>query len=367
MQTAQDLLLRQRSVASIPSKFETVLHQGNQEQNAFWSRTHRFAYGDNELPGPGTYVPAARPGDAPSFSKKGYTGMASKSRRFAIQKRATAPPPGTYDADAGFRALVDKRDFSAALVTGPFAKPVFTTDHSQRKQSKNMTPGPGQYNMTELRRPTNSKAVPFNSGADRFTAKASGSTGVEEEDSSGPGSYDYDAINRQTGAFQIKTGASAAFRSTVKRVASASDRQSDLANLRPHPSMGPSLGIQVDIRGGLNSAEAPGPGYYDPNAADHLLTLDKIRHSSMFSRTNVDRFGKPFVAKASHYDTPGPGYYDQNGSFVPAKAEASHPAFVSTTDRMFGGGGRGAPGPAYYNPVAPSKKSFHLNANRRWL
>eukprot|EP00961_Rhodomonas_salina_P053930 724071-Rhodomonas_salina.2 len=60
MQTAQDLLLRQRSVASIPSKFETVLHQGNQEQNAFWSRTHRFAYGDNELPGQPSLAAGAR-------------------------------------------------------------------------------------------------------------------------------------------------------------------------------------------------------------------------------------------------------------------------------------------------------------------
>jgi hypothetical protein len=92
-----NLLLRQRAIASIPSKFETVLHEGGKEKDAFWSRTHRFKYQDDEMPGPGTYALKLAPGNvpaifwhgvrcsllrtaerfAPSYSKKGYTGISS--------------------------------------------------------------------------------------------------------------------------------------------------------------------------------------------------------------------------------------------------------------------------------------------------
>jgi hypothetical protein len=56
------LLLRQRAIASIPSKYETVLHEGGKERDAFWSRTHRFTYRDDEMPGPGTYQVKVPPG-----------------------------------------------------------------------------------------------------------------------------------------------------------------------------------------------------------------------------------------------------------------------------------------------------------------
>ena len=45
-------------------------------------------------------------------------------------------------------------------------------------------------------------------------------------------------------------------------------------------------------------------------------------------------------------------------------------AFVSTSDRASGAVEpliKGQPGPAYYNPSLPAKKSFHLNTNGRWL
>jgi len=83
-------LMRQRSVASIPSKFETILHEGGRENNAFWNRTHRFTYTDNEMPGAGQYHKAGNPERvAPSYSQKGYTGMVSKSSRFVPLRRAS--------------------------------------------------------------------------------------------------------------------------------------------------------------------------------------------------------------------------------------------------------------------------------------
>ena len=82
-------LMRQRSVASIPSKFETILHEGGREKNAFWCRTHRFTYSDNEMPGAGQYHKPTNPErEAPSYSQKGYTGMVSKSARFVPLRRA---------------------------------------------------------------------------------------------------------------------------------------------------------------------------------------------------------------------------------------------------------------------------------------
>jgi hypothetical protein len=35
----EPVTVRQKTVASIPSKFETVLHEGGHEKNAFWCGT----------------------------------------------------------------------------------------------------------------------------------------------------------------------------------------------------------------------------------------------------------------------------------------------------------------------------------------
>ena len=123
-------LTQQRSVASIPSKFETILHEGGREQNAFWCRTHRFTYTDNEMPGAGHYYKDHGPERiAPSFSQKGYTSMVSKSARFNPMRRASAPPPGTYDPTIGFKAITDKRDYSVVNYTSMFAKPIVAPDY----------------------------------------------------------------------------------------------------------------------------------------------------------------------------------------------------------------------------------------------
>jgi hypothetical protein len=189
--------------------------------------------------------------------------------------------------------------------------------------------------------------------------------------------------------------------------------------------MGPSLGIQVEIQSGSNAKQmVPGPGQYEPYIAEKLLTLDKIRHSSMFSRTNLvssplilpnlslsthlsltsrtvslwlpgrhhtvpssplqrsflehtltpldtrthvqDRFGQPVEKKSEHFVVPGPGTYAQ--AHRVHKTQASTSSFVSASERNFGDPPvKGQPGPAYYNPMLPAKKSFHLNANSRWL
>ena len=65
---------------------------------------------------------------------------------------------------------------------------------------------------------------------------------------------------------------------------------------------------QVDIlpnSPGREKLGQPGPGHYEPYLADNMLSLDKLRHSSMFSRSTVDRFGQPVEPKGHHVQIPG--------------------------------------------------------------
>mmetsp|Transcript_25927 Transcript_25927/g.85354 ORF Transcript_25927/g.85354 Transcript_25927/m.85354 type:complete len:146 (-) Transcript_25927:90-527(-) len=141
-------------------------------------------------------------------------------------------------------------------------------------------------------------------------------------------------------------------------------RDNPLDALKPHPSLGPSLGIHVDIKPNqLKPEMMPGPGYYNPRAAEEY-SLQKLRHSATFVPSKQDRFAQP----AEKYKaTPGPGAYevlkDQS-----QKVEATMSAFVSSTEREVDIKARTvAPGPAYYNPNVIRKKSFHYNSNQRWV
>lgn len=102
------------SHASIPSKFETKLYGGANENDAFHSRVPRFKPSNTDLPGPGAYaVPGSGAttlikngtvdGGLTSLSKKGYgNGFASKSDRFKDDPMATffQPGPGKYNCGA---------------------------------------------------------------------------------------------------------------------------------------------------------------------------------------------------------------------------------------------------------------------------
>jgi len=73
-----------RSSSSIPSKFETVLHDGNKERNAFNCRIYRFNENENELPGVGKYSIQQGPSGCElekhgaSVSQRGMGAMISK-------------------------------------------------------------------------------------------------------------------------------------------------------------------------------------------------------------------------------------------------------------------------------------------------
>jgi len=372
--------VRMRSVASIPSKFETVLHDGGREKDGFWTRTHRFSYTDNDLPGPGTYVEhRSAETDKTSYSKKGYTGMVSKSSRFTRPRRATAPPPGWYDPQKGFDYIYSKKDPSLGT-SSAFAKPIVSDEAKAQRRNTAHPPGPGQYEIETKAKRAVGKQAPFQCGTDRWgtkiTVKRKDGTLLNDMEPPPPEvDISDDNIYKISGAFaRVYTSKvpSAAFASRTGRKFDRMKGESSIVDtLKPHPSQGPSLGIQVDIKGVSNANDPiPGPGAYEPYLADNLLTLEKLRHSSMFSRTTLDRFGKPVKPKAYKPDVPGPGAYDPpppDGRDPSVRVEASSASFLSASDRNFVAGKRPAPGPAYYNPTVPGRKSFHLNVQRRWL
>jgi len=371
--------MRQRAVSSIPSKFETVLHEGGRERDGFWNRTHRFNYTDNELPGPGTYTaPQSAEPTSTSYSKKGYGGMISKAPRLPKQRRATAPPPGSYNPDRCFRYLNDKKDVSKGATSG-FAKPIVPDSVKQLRRKGPDGPGPGQYDpgawQAAKAASKNMKSAPFMTGSERWAVKytivkkGQDAEGMGDEKVEEPVDLDLS----KTGAFAeilSKKIPSAAFSSRTGRKFEREKGSSTVVDLlKPHPSLGPSLGIQVDIKPAVvrPPEEVPGPGSYEPHLSEQLLTLEKLRHSSMFSRTTLDRFGRPLQPKAQHIVVPGPGAYNTVEQ-EPLRTEASMSSFVSATERQAVAARRGvAPGPAYYNPSLAGKRSFHLNVSRRWL
>jgi len=83
-------ITRERTKASIPSRFETVLHHGATENDGFGSAASRFRAYDNDTPGPGKYLANSssstfvwNPELKGSISKKGYGGLVSNTNRFS--------------------------------------------------------------------------------------------------------------------------------------------------------------------------------------------------------------------------------------------------------------------------------------------
>ena len=84
-----------RTVASIPTKYETTLLVGTKEQNGFGNRSHRFRDATTDVPGPGMYgapgpagVVVRQQASCGSVSAKGYCGgLTSSTDRFLVDAR----------------------------------------------------------------------------------------------------------------------------------------------------------------------------------------------------------------------------------------------------------------------------------------
>ena len=126
-------ITRERNKASIPSRFETVLHHGATENDGFGSAAMRFRGSLNDTPGPGKYLKDSgastfvwNPELKGSISKKGYGGLVSKTNRFSnrsMLEAALMPGPGGSNKAPPKSLLFRRKDFARGEVSANFAKP----------------------------------------------------------------------------------------------------------------------------------------------------------------------------------------------------------------------------------------------------
>lgn len=304
------------SQASIPSKFELVLAKP-EVSDGFGHRASRFSLSASfagESPGPGHY--AAQHKSNPSLSKKGFlSGFVSSLQRFRPKDFANkVPGPGTYTPTQIRRS------------SNP--TPGFVPAKSSYKRKALDTPAPGSYDPTPLTK-ARVLTTSFVSKADRL---------ADQTFSDAPPATLYEP--KYTMVRSQSQGLTSAFKLPVHA------RRFQVNLYDPHSQV-------------LEDSH-PGPGYYDPEP--------EVLAGSSFSHTGLDRFGKTAQPKAKRpaTSTPGPGAYEVV-TISEEKAPISGSAFMSESGRLLHLRRRN-PGPAFYHPMpASKKKSFHLNAERKWM
>lgn len=116
----------------------------------------------------------------------------------------------------------------------------------------------------------------------------------------------------------------------------------------------------------------PGPGAYNAEDAEVALRYDwvaKAHTSAAFQAGSLDRFGR-VPGKAALVDAElGPGAYKlESLAESLGKKAGSTNVFRSTTARADSGlPAPDVPGPAFYHPSSPDRRSHLLNANKKWL
>ena len=354
-----------KAKSSIPSKFETVLHKGPREADGFGSQNIRFKARGNENPGVGKYHnPNAssmlwNPHENKGTSNfKGYGGLVSKTNRFSTRKELEAaqePGPGSHNSIGVWES---RRDFNAAAVTANYARPRRYRDDPP--VDTKMVPGPGQYATQNLNRAINTKRSvgrsSFRSNSSRLRKES-----IDSRSQPAPGDYDVRAATQKLNAFGSLKGQSAWGKDKAPR------------------------GMDAILKMGSNG---PGPGAYglskgvitartDPLPTGGIRVLDfterrKLaranKNGKSFGGTGHDRFGKPYMKKTIDDEPPGPGSYYRMTE--PGRALVSSSWGLSKSKRGIEaqlGGTRRPPGPAFYKPTKAMKKSFMLNAARRWV
>jgi len=342
-----------RSSSSIPSKFETVLHDGNKERNAFNCRIYRFNENENELPGVGKYSIQQGPSGCElekhgaSVSQRGMGAMISKdftNKSFTWNDiKAAVPGPGSYrPQDMMDKSWKHKED-----------KCLFAGRNGNSFYDSDATPAPGDYNPhqplgsdSSTSRLASCKAS-FNSRAIRLKDKRSKAPA--------PGTYQVDKKPFNKLEYGIVCPSSA-FCSGVERKKVA------------------------EVVAKKNSS-LPGPSSYDSTQA-HLLGLHGAGCHMFTGKIARAPFAlaDPEVIEAcqkAKYDgNPGPGaYFDPNQahSINPKKLARKAPctgSFKSSSARIDYMVIKQNPGPSHYKTPTvgkPLTKSFHLNTTGSWV
>ncbi|DAZ96797.1 TPA: hypothetical protein N0F65_007058 [Lagenidium giganteum] len=320
-------------ICSIPSKYETVIYKEAIEKNAFGGRTQRFGDTENELPGPGSYYKqpslVRTVSDSGSVSRLGYsTGFVSKAKRFNDRIKEVVPGPGEYQS-----LRSDKKPQNKKFGMSSFANTPKSHNSTFGSNQVSSAPGPGEYNVTQV-----SAALAHNVARSSFTSKTS--RGFQPRaDVPAPGVYDNPIQLGQS--LRGNHSPQSVFKSSAKRMDSS-------------------------------STFTPGPGAYNAEVAESALRYDwiaKAHSSAVFCRGNTDRFGNAPSKRVAGDSEVGPGYYDPDP--VGAQKVGSQSVFKSGTARTGSFGGvhakKEVPGPAFYHPTSPDKKSYILNGNKKWL
>lgn len=303
---------------SIPGKDDLVLEKLGEGSDGFGSRQPRFFLTSQGTPGPGQYssLPASQE-HSPSFSKKGFGGLISKTKRFNPRQFANlVPGPGSYSS--AHRRI--KSNLSS----------IFVQPKHQSKTSKVASPAPGQYNPFEPKPPSGPSAI--------FKSKT----------------------KRVENAFPVQAPAPWYYTPNDGLIRSSSQK---LTSTFKKPVNGKRFKINLyDPHAPVIDEAVPGPGFY---AQENSYEREPL--SGSYSHSELDRFGRSIKAKKSKELSPGPGSYDVALALAnKEKQPVSGAVFMSESLRGFVKPTK-VPGPAFYKiPPPPHKKSFHLNPERHW-
>lgn len=282
-------------------------------QKGFGCQSKRFGGPEHVVPGPGLYhkprTLLREMETCGSVSKLGYSiGFVSRVKRFEdhADDDDAVPGPGKYQVPLSSLKKVQPRRTSDSSLSPdciPAADP---------------SPGPGEYDP---------KFVQHRLGIrSSFTRKTHARIQPKEE-APPPGSY-YTPLRASS-----TRSAVSAFRSRAKR------------------------GME------LVSACTPGPGEYGRGDS---IPEQKVRPSSVFATSSLDRFGEPYEQKSTKYNVPGVGHYETPKMERLGNQIAS--SFLSRSKRGFEASSMAPPGPAYYKPKdVINKRSHLLNVGRYWI
>lgn len=300
------------------------------------------------MPGPGSYHKppsmVRETGKCGSVSKLGFgAGFVSKTKRFSDRNdvnSSQAPGPGHY----GHEKL--QKNFSKLGTTGTFAQPKHYRDEVQKPHPNQITPGPGDYNPVTAEERHQAKAK-----HDKTACFRSESNRGFQPPKAGPAPGQYEVLHTVGNLLPGNRGGKAAclphaaFRSSSEKVSK-----------------------ELFYPEKTKFGKLPGPGAYDSVEAARAARTDLVsaaQPSCVFSNNMQNRFGKPYVSKTVQESTPGPGWYGQEAE--KPRSVASSSFFMSGVRRDGVQLSQKPPGPAYYKPDLVNRKSFMLNATRKWI
>lgn len=366
------LTKKEKSVPTIPSRFEVTLYEGSREHRGFGFGALRWEQLNpvGDIPGPGEYGRRKafheEHDERPSWGIRGTGGFASRSQRFGARSMPTLPKagrgcpgPGAYDPTAGLKAVNAPKDFNKAKSTSAFSAPA---EREKDVVPPPPVPGPGHYGAPKP--PAGASMVCAARSA--FKSEAERGIVLPTEDMPGPGEY-WDGLSKAPLLVADKAGemSTVHFQQASRRRVVQVHRDLPAADERAREVLGDfgdKVGRVVDGSMGYNK-KLPGPGHYDQDR-DAIWAGGLVGVSGSSSFQPGPERGN--LAPKELGQLPGPGKYNPKTLDTLQVADAKS-AFNSATIRIKDDS-LPAPGPCYYSPLPPrGARSFMLNAKRQFV